>query len=151
MLLLGASTALAAILITGIPAWIRVFLAIVVIAGTWQQLARILQVILLVHDDSNAQWSVYTVSKEDSPGDTERAPACGLPTLATGDLVEAGYRSSWFVVLAIQESTGRIRRVPVWRDQVAQAQFSYLHQQLAYAAGPVKQGSSRQVSPMKIR
>ena len=153
MLLLGASAALAAIHITGIPAWLRVLLAIVVIARTWRQFARIQQVMLLVHDDSTAQWSVYTVSKSDTPGATERAtaPACGLPKLANGNLVAAGYRSAGFVVLAIQESTGRIRRVPIWRDQVSQAQFSYLHQQLAYAAGPVKHGSSRQENPMKIR
>ena len=54
----------------------------------------------------------------------------------SGSLVQAGYRSSWLIILAIQSDDTALHRVTIWRDQVSSRQFSYLHQQLAFAAEP---------------
>ena len=37
------------------------------------------------------------------------------------------YRSSWLVVLELEDAAGRRRTLDVWADAVAPADFSYLH------------------------
>ncbi len=54
----------------------------------------------------------------------------------SGALVQAGYRSAWLIILVIQSDDTALHRVAIWKDQVSSVQFSYLHQQLAFAADP---------------
>ncbi|WP_088917685.1 hypothetical protein [Granulosicoccus antarcticus] len=54
----------------------------------------------------------------------------------SGVLVQAGYRSAWLIIAVIQSEDSCLHRVAIWQDQLTARQFSYLHQQLAFAAEP---------------
>lgn len=57
-------------------------------------------------------------------------------TRITGNLVQAGYRSAWLIILVIQSRNTALHRVIIWQDQISSRDFSYLHLQMAYAAIP---------------
>jgi hypothetical protein len=88
------------------------------IALTLGQLSASRRVRSLIHHESSGEWVM-------------RQEGCSE---ARGSLVQAGYRSAWLLVLVIQAEDTRWHRIVVWHDQVTSLEFSYLHQQLAFAA-----------------
>lgn len=76
----------------------------------------------------------YLLMTHSSEGWTLRS---GQPvTCVSGALIQSGYRSAWLIILVIQSDDTVLHRVAIWHDQVSSCQFSYLHQQLAFAADP---------------
>lgn len=77
----------------------------------------------LIHNPSDDLWSLQLPNRQK----------------INGNLICAGYRSAYLVILVIQQENTQYHYCPIWQDQINDSGFSYLHHQLLFnTAVPVK-------------
>lgn len=109
------------------PLWLRTLTATLILLVALRQRSDLLSRRLKLVHETDGSWSVYQLQQD--PYSTE-------DTVIKGSLVEAGYRNTRLVILAIQCQQGRLHRIPVWADQLSGPEFSYLHMQLTFNSEP---------------
>lgn len=95
---------------------VRFGCACLVLAFAVYQLKNRPHLVRLTHDSNEDIW-VLTTSNQSK---------------AAGKLICVGYRSSFLVILVIQNEDTQYHYCPVWVDQLSGSDFSYLHQQLLF-------------------
>lgn len=116
---LGFIAITAVVHFTELDIWIRLPAGLCVLFLVLKQLGQIRHRRCLLTHNTDGSWSLQTLPSRSS---------------LTGQLVRLGYRSAHLLILTLQTEEGRLHRLPIWCDQLNGREFSYLQQQVAFAA-----------------